>query len=46
MYAYREYAKNVLGINNPEMVLNESAHLAFIKASEFLNIKAVMLPIN
>lgn len=43
--AYRELAKQK-GITNPEIVINESGHVGFSKASFYLGIKLVIIPID
>ncbi|KAH8928633.1 PLP-dependent transferase [Atractiella rhizophila] len=42
--AYREWGKKVKGITEPEMVLPESAHAAFLKAGKYFGIKCVLIP--
>lgn len=44
--AFRDYAKEVKGIKKPEMVVPVSAHSAFDKAAQYLNIKIRTVPIN
>lgn len=44
--AYRDYARDVRGIKHPEMVIPVTAHSAFDKAAQFLNIKVRAVPVN
>ena len=44
--AYRDYAKEVKGINKPEMVIPVTAHSAFDKAAQFLKIRVRTVPVN
>jgi len=46
MKTYRDKAKIEKGISSPEMIIPESAHAAFDKASQYLNIKKVTMPLN
>lgn len=46
MLTYREYAKDVLGIDNPEVIANKSIHVAFEKAAHYLGIKIRHVEIN
>ncbi|CAG7829097.1 unnamed protein product [Allacma fusca] len=43
--AYRDYAVNVRGISNPEILVPKTAHAAFDKAAELLNIGIKHVPI-
>lgn len=45
--AARDYARSHKpAINNPEIILPETAHAAFHKAAHYLNIKAVVVPVD
>ncbi|TGZ50135.1 sphingosine-1-phosphate lyase [Temnothorax longispinosus] len=44
--AYRDYAREVRGIRKPEIVLPVTAHAAFDKAAQYLNIKIRSVPVN
>ncbi|XP_076064939.1 sphingosine-1-phosphate lyase [Oratosquilla oratoria] len=44
--AYREYAKNVKGIKNPEIVVPITAHAAFDKGCQLLHIRIKHIPID
>ncbi|KAH0560657.1 sphingosine-1-phosphate lyase [Cotesia glomerata] len=44
--AYRDYAREVKGIKHPEMVIPVTAHTAFDKAAQYLNIKVRAVPLN
>ncbi|XP_015109916.1 sphingosine-1-phosphate lyase [Diachasma alloeum] len=44
--AYRDYAKDVKGIKNPEMVVPSTVHSAFDKAAQYLNIRVRTVPMN
>lgn len=44
--AYRDYARDVKGIKKPEMVLPVTAHAAFDKAAQYLNIRVRYVPLN
>ncbi|XP_034943725.1 LOW QUALITY PROTEIN: sphingosine-1-phosphate lyase [Chelonus insularis] len=44
--AYRDYAREVRGIKNPEMIIPVTAHSAFDKAAQFLNIRVRTVPIT
>ncbi|XP_012529920.1 sphingosine-1-phosphate lyase [Monomorium pharaonis] len=44
--AYRDYARDVKGIKKPEMVVPVTAHAAFDKAAQYLNIKIYFVPVN
>ena len=41
--AYRDFAKEVRGIQYPEIIISSSAHVAFKKSAHYLNIKIVEL---
>jgi sphinganine-1-phosphate aldolase len=41
---YREMAKDQLGITEPEMVIPETAHAAFMKAGGYFGVKVVEIP--
>ncbi|XP_011871713.1 PREDICTED: sphingosine-1-phosphate lyase isoform X3 [Vollenhovia emeryi] len=44
--AYRDYAREAKGIRKPEIVLPVTAHAAFDKAAQYLNIKIRSVPVN
>lgn len=44
--AFRDYAREVKGIKNPEIVMPVTAHAAFDKAAQFLNIKIRAVPVH
>lgn len=44
--AYRDYAREVKGIKKPEIVMPVTAHAAFDKAGQYLNIKIRSAPVN
>lgn len=44
--AYRDYAREVKGIKKPEMVIPITAHSAFDKAAQYLNLKVRCVPID
>lgn len=46
MLAYRDYGREVLGISEPEVIVNRSIHVAFEKASFYLGIKLKYVKIN
>ncbi len=46
MKAYRDYAKNVKGIENPVIVCPTTAHAAFDKAADILNIGIRHVPVD
>ncbi|XP_050484374.1 sphingosine-1-phosphate lyase isoform X3 [Bombus huntii] len=43
---YRDYARNVKGIKNPEIVMPITAHSAFDKAAQYLKLKVRSVPVN
>lgn len=44
--AYRDYAREVKGIKKPEIVMPVTAHAAFDKAGQYLNIRIRCAPVN
>lgn len=44
--AYRDYARKMRDIRKPEMILPTTAHSAFDKAAQYLNIKLRFIPVN
>lgn len=44
--AYRDYAREVKGIKKPVMIVPVTAHSAFDKAAQYLNIKVRTVPVN
>ena len=45
MKSYRDYAWEVKGIKNPEMVLPITAHPAFHKAAQYFGIQLKLIPL-
>ena len=41
--ASRDYMRATRGIREPEMIIANSAHAAFVKAAEFFNIRLVQV---
>ncbi|MGD8763799.1 MAG: pyridoxal-dependent decarboxylase, partial [Desulfobacteraceae bacterium] len=46
MKTYRDWAKDVKGITEPEMIVPTTAHAAFDKAAQYFNIKIVRIPVG
>jgi glutamate/tyrosine decarboxylase-like PLP-dependent enzyme len=46
MKTYRDRAREVNGITQPEMIVPVTAHAAFDKAAQYFNIKPVRIPVN
>jgi len=46
MKAYRDRARELYGIRNPEMLLPITAHAAFDKAAQYFDLKPVRIPID
>ncbi len=46
MKSYRDQAREVRGITQPEMIVPESAHVAFDKAAHYFQIKMVHVPLD
>ncbi|KAL0114158.1 hypothetical protein PUN28_011460 [Cardiocondyla obscurior] len=44
--AYRDYARDVKGIRKPEIIMPVTAHAAFDKAAQYLNIKICCIPVD
>ncbi len=44
--AYRDRARDLKGITEPEMVVPSTAHAAFDKASQYFNVKMVRVPVG
>ncbi len=42
---YRDMAKETRGVTSPEMVIPESAHVAWFKASEYFGVKIRLVPL-
>jgi len=42
---YRDMAKDKRGVKKPEMIIPESAHVAWYKASEYFGVKIRMIPL-
>ncbi len=43
---YRDWAKDVKGITEPEMIVPTTAHAAFDKAAQYFNIKMIRIPVG
>lgn len=43
---YRDLARRTRGVTRPQMVLPESAHVAWFKAAEYFGIEAKLLPLD
>ncbi|MCP4137036.1 MAG: aspartate aminotransferase family protein [bacterium] len=43
---YRDYARDKKGIKKPEMILPETAHVAWEKGAKYFNVKAVHAPLD
>jgi len=43
---YRDMAKDKRGVKKPEMIIPESAHVAWYKASEYFGVKIRMVPLK
>ncbi len=43
---YRDMARKTRKIQQPEMILPTTAHVAFIKAAEYFDVKAVLAPVD
>ncbi len=46
MKTYRDWAREMKGIRNPEMIVPSTAHAAFDKASQYFNIKMKRIPVD
>ena len=46
MKSYRDQARDIKGITQPEMIVPVTAHAAFDKASQYFNIKMVRVPVG
>jgi glutamate/tyrosine decarboxylase-like PLP-dependent enzyme len=46
MKTYRDWARDVKGITQPEMIVPTTAHAAFDKAAQYFNIKIVRIPVG
>jgi glutamate/tyrosine decarboxylase-like PLP-dependent enzyme len=46
MKTYRDWARAVKGITDPEMVVPTTAHAAFDKASQYFNIRMIRVPVD
>ena len=46
MKTYRDWAKDVKGITQPEMIVPTTAHAAFDKAAQYFNIKIIRIPVG
>lgn len=44
--AFRDYGREVKGIKKPEIVMPVTAHAAFDKAAQYLNIKIRAVPLD
>jgi len=43
---YRDYAKSTRGVTSPEMVIPETAHVAWFKGAEYFCVKPVVVPLD
>lgn len=43
---YRDYARHVKGIKNPEIIMPITAHSAFDKAAQYLKLKVRSIPVD
>jgi len=46
MKTYRDWAREMKGIRNPEMIVPSTAHAAFDKASQYFNIKMKRIQVD
>jgi glutamate/tyrosine decarboxylase-like PLP-dependent enzyme len=46
MKSYRDQARDIKGITQPEMIVPVTAHTAFDKAAEYFNIKMARVPVD
>jgi glutamate/tyrosine decarboxylase-like PLP-dependent enzyme len=46
MKTYRDWARDMKGINKPEMIVPTTAHAAFDKASQYFNINMIRIPVD
>jgi len=46
MKTYRDWARDMKGISQPEMIVPTTAHAAFDKASQYFNIKMKRIPVD
>ncbi|UCF93461.1 MAG: aminotransferase class V-fold PLP-dependent enzyme [Desulfobacterales bacterium] len=46
MKTYRDWARAVKGIREPEMIVPTTAHAAFDKAAQYFQIKMIRIPVN
>ena len=46
MKTYRDWARDMKGINKPEMIVPTTAHAAFDKASQYFKIKMIRIPVD
>ncbi len=44
--AYRDRARAVRGVTEPEMIIPETAHAAFVKGAHYFGIKPVYVPVD
>lgn len=44
--AYRDFAKEVKGVKHPEIVMPVTAHSAFDKAAQYLNLRIRSVPVD
>lgn len=43
---YRDYARSTRNVTRPEMVIPETAHVAWFKGAEYFNVKPVVIPLD
>ena len=46
MKTYRDWAREVKGVTEPEMIVPATAHAAFDKAAQYFNIKMIRIPVD
>jgi sphinganine-1-phosphate aldolase len=46
MKTYRDWARETKGITDPEIVIPNTAHAAFVKAGEYFGIKVIRIPVG
>lgn len=46
MKTYRDWAREMKGITDPELIIPTTAHAAFVKAGEYFGIRVVRIPVG
>lgn len=46
MKTYRDWARDVKGVTEPEMIVPVTAHAAFDKAAQYFNIRMIRIPVD